>query len=205
MAFFSPFFPVSRHDPIWEVFENHPLLNPQSSIFRNVGERQVNRANVSETETEYRVEVEVPGYQKGEINIEYGNEGRSLIVSGRHESSFEQKPTEETTEAAPEEASDKGVTVEDAPEEGDANPAPEATPKADSTAVVETNANTDVGAPAPGAKVWVRERTVGSFSRTFSLPRGLDFNNASAALENGVLTVVFPKAAKQQPKTITIS
>jgi HSP20 family molecular chaperone IbpA len=205
MALFSPFFPVSRHDPIWEVFEDHPLLNLQSSFFRNVGERQVNKSNVSETETEYRVEVEVPGYQKGEINIEYGNGGRSLIVSGRHESSFEQKPTEETTETATEETSAKGVTVEDAPEEGDATPATVDTPKADSTAVVETNANTTVGAPTPAAKVWVRERSVGSFSRTFSLPRGLDFNNASAGLENGVLTVVFPKAAKQQPKTITIS
>jgi HSP20 family molecular chaperone IbpA len=202
MALFSPFFPISRHDPVWEAFEDHPLLNLQSSFLRNVGERQVNRANVSETETDYRVEVEVPGYRKGEINIEYGNEGRSLIVSGRHESSFEQNPADETTT---EETSDKGVTVEDAPEEGDATPAPEGTAKANSAAVVETNANTTVGAPAPASKVWVRERTVGSFSRTFSLPRGLDFNNASAGLENGVLTVVFPKAAKQQPKTITIS
>ena len=197
MALFSPFFPVSRHDPIWDVFEDHPLLNLQSSFFRNAGERQVNRANVSETETEYRVEVEVPGYQKGEINIEYGNDGRSLIISGRHESSFEQKPADET--------SAKGVTVEEAPEEGEATPARKDTPKTEATAVTTTNSNTAVGAAAPAEKVWVRERTVGSFSRTFSLPRGLDFNSASAGLEHGVLTIVFPKAAKQQPKTITIS
>jgi HSP20 family molecular chaperone IbpA len=194
MALFSPFFPVSRNDPFWDVFEDRPF-NLQSYLL-NAGDHQVNRANVSETETEYRVEVEVPGYQKSEINVEYGNEGRSLIVSGHHESTFEQKPADK--------ASRKGVTVEEVPEDGEPQPAGQTKPKAESTAVAETNKDTTVGTPAP-AKVWIRERTLGSFTRTFSLPGNLDLAKASAALEHGVLTVVIPKAAKHEPKKIAIS
>ena len=193
MAFFSPFLPVSRDDTFWDVFDDYPFLNVQSPSVRTGGERQTNRANVSETKTDYRVEIEVPGYQKNQINIEYGNEGRSLIISGRRESSFETKPEEES--------GGKKVTVEEVPEEGEERSAePE-----ESAAVAETKKDTTVGAPAPATKVWVRERTVGSFTRSFSLPAGLDLNKATAALDHGVLTVVIPKAAKHQPKRINIS
>lgn len=201
MALFSPFFPVSRNDPIWSVFDDHPFLNLQSPFSRNGGDRQVNRANVSETETEYRVEVEVPGYQKGEINIEYGNGGRSLIISGRKETSFEQKPGEESMEAS----GGRGVTVEEVPDEGEQKPATSDKPTAESTTVAETSQDTTVGTHAPATKIWVRERTIGSFSRTFALPAGLDLGKANAALEHGVLTVVIPKATKQEPRRIAIS
>jgi len=192
MAFFSPFLPVSRNDTFWDVFDDYPFLNVQTPSGRTGGERQSNRANVTETETDYRVEIEVPGYQKNQINIEYGNEGRSLIIAGRRESSFEQNPDEES--------GGKNVTVEEVPEEGEETSAG----KGESAAVAETKKDTTVGAPAPATKVWVRERTVGSFTRSFSLPAGLDLNKATAALDHGVLTVVIPKAAKHQPKRINI-
>ncbi|KAJ3807614.1 HSP20-like chaperone [Lentinula lateritia] len=52
----------------------------------------------------------------------------------------------------------------------------------------------------------VRERSVGKFSRTLQLPQGVKEEEIQASMENGVLTVTFPKAtAEEKPKKITIS
>ncbi|EEB99176.1 hypothetical protein MPER_01195, partial [Moniliophthora perniciosa FA553] len=52
----------------------------------------------------------------------------------------------------------------------------------------------------------VRERRYGKFSRTLRLPQGVKEEEIKASLENGVLSVIFPKAAKEDaPKRITIS
>ncbi|KAJ3910832.1 HSP20-like chaperone [Lentinula edodes] len=53
----------------------------------------------------------------------------------------------------------------------------------------------------------VRERSVGKFSRTLQLPQGVRASlEIKASMENGVLTVTFPKAtAEEKPKKITIS
>ncbi|KIK61000.1 hypothetical protein GYMLUDRAFT_199764 [Collybiopsis luxurians FD-317 M1] len=52
----------------------------------------------------------------------------------------------------------------------------------------------------------VRERRVGKFSRTLQLPQGVKEEEVKASMENGVLTLTFPKAtAEQTPRKITIS
>ncbi|KAK7037764.1 hypothetical protein VNI00_010725 [Paramarasmius palmivorus] len=52
----------------------------------------------------------------------------------------------------------------------------------------------------------VRERRFGKFSRTLRLPQGVKEEEIKASLENGVLTVTFPKSGKEAaPKKITIS
>ncbi|KAF5389011.1 hypothetical protein D9757_005161 [Collybiopsis confluens] len=52
----------------------------------------------------------------------------------------------------------------------------------------------------------VRERRFGKFSRTLQLPQGVKEEDIKAAMENGVLTVTFPKAAAEKAaKKITIS
>ncbi|KAJ8089120.1 hypothetical protein AAF712_010769 [Marasmius tenuissimus] len=52
----------------------------------------------------------------------------------------------------------------------------------------------------------VRERRFGKFSRTLQLPVGVKEENIKANLENGVLTVTFPKAGKEaEPRKIAIS
>lgn len=51
-----------------------------------------------------------------------------------------------------------------------------------------------------------RERESGKFSRTLRLPRGVKKEEISASMENGVLTVTFPKAAHEPaPRKITIA
>ena len=48
------------------------------------------------------------------------------------------------------------------------------------------------------------ERSFGNFSRTFSLPEGVDSSGVKAELKNGILTLTVPKVPEIQPKKITI-
>ena len=49
------------------------------------------------------------------------------------------------------------------------------------------------------------ERSYGTFSRSFQLPKNLDESKIEATFENGVLMVRIPKAALPQPKRIQVS
>ncbi|TFK26317.1 small heat shock protein [Coprinopsis marcescibilis] len=52
----------------------------------------------------------------------------------------------------------------------------------------------------------VRERKYGKLSRTLQLPAGVQEKEIKAQMDNGVLTVTFPKSAPElAPKKITIS
>ena len=49
------------------------------------------------------------------------------------------------------------------------------------------------------------ERTYGAFSRSFTLPARVDAEKVQAAFENGVLTIMVPKAEQARPRKISIS
>jgi HSP20 family protein len=53
---------------------------------------------------------------------------------------------------------------------------------------------------------FVRERSFGSFERSFSVPDGVDLDNVDASFKKGVLTVTLPKTAEAQKaeKKITV-
>lgn len=53
-------------------------------------------------------------------------------------------------------------------------------------------------------KVHLQERSYGSFSRSFSLPKDADSENVSASYVNGTLTVTVPKRPEVQPKEIEV-
>jgi HSP20 family protein len=48
------------------------------------------------------------------------------------------------------------------------------------------------------------ERSVGSFTRAFTLPEGVNADQIRADLKDGILTVNVPKAGEVQPKRITV-
>lgn len=50
----------------------------------------------------------------------------------------------------------------------------------------------------------VVERTYGSFSRSFQLPKGLDESKIEADYEDGILSIRIPKTALPQPRKISI-
>ena len=49
------------------------------------------------------------------------------------------------------------------------------------------------------------ERTFGTFSRSFTIPAGVQDDKISAEFKNGVLTVVLPKAEEARPQELKIS
>lgn len=55
-----------------------------------------------------------------------------------------------------------------------------------------------------GDTYYVCERRYGSFTRSFTLPQGVDVDHVNADLKNGVLTVTVPRVANQQPKKIAV-
>jgi HSP20 family protein len=56
-----------------------------------------------------------------------------------------------------------------------------------------------------GGRWLLRERRVGPFERTVTLPTTVDAERASAAFQDGVLTITLPKAEIATPKTIPVS
>lgn len=53
-------------------------------------------------------------------------------------------------------------------------------------------------------RYYAYERSYGTFSRTFTLPEGVDGDHVQADLKNGVLAVVLPKRMEMQPKKIAL-
>ena len=53
---------------------------------------------------------------------------------------------------------------------------------------------------------YVRERSFGSFERTFPVPEGVELDKVEASFKKGVLTVTLPKTAEAQKaeKKITV-
>jgi HSP20 family protein len=62
-----------------------------------------------------------------------------------------------------------------------------------------------IAAAAEGARYHRREREAGTFSRMIGLPGDIDTAKVNAQLQNGILTVVVPKAEVAKPKQITVS
>jgi HSP20 family protein len=56
-----------------------------------------------------------------------------------------------------------------------------------------------------GYKVHRVERDMTSFTRSFTLPTEVNADKIEAALQNGLLTLVLPKAEAAKPKQINIS
>ena len=55
-----------------------------------------------------------------------------------------------------------------------------------------------------GDKFYTYERSYGDFTRSFTLPEGVDTNSVNADLKDGVLTVMLKKTPEMQPKKIAI-
>lgn len=72
----------------------------------------------------------------------------------------------------------------------------------DGVLTVEAGNETDTDRSAEGYHV--RERRVGKFARSLSLPDNVDVDKITADIKNGVLTVTLPKTAAAQPKKIDI-
>ncbi|HYQ04746.1 MAG TPA: HSP20 family small heat-shock protein [Polyangiaceae bacterium] len=56
-----------------------------------------------------------------------------------------------------------------------------------------------------GDTFYTSERSYGSFTRSFTLPDGVDADKIRAELKEGVLTLLLPKRPESQPKKIAVT
>lgn len=165
--------------------------------------------DVIETEDSYHLEGELPGVADTR-DVEIGVEDNTLSIRGRIEK-FKQGSTPAATNTPPAAAS------EESPKElkrRSLNPTVEDTSDEDDFAVIsstsaasETNKTKEVSTeseaqkrqqnvsnkPQDGGKVWLSERSFGSFQRSFWFPTRVDVDGVTARLENGLLMIKVPK------------
>jgi len=61
-----------------------------------------------------------------------------------------------------------------------------------------------ISAVAEDARYHRREREAGTFSRIIGMPADVNSEKVEASLENGILTVVIPKAEAAKPRQIAV-
>ncbi|KAL9605105.1 MAG: hypothetical protein Q9219_000039 [cf. Caloplaca sp. 3 TL-2023] len=219
MGTFFPHFPAQAFAPFFRDLDS--FFPSEAFVSRSRHDRPFTpRFDVREVPAAYELQGELPGLKQEDIDLEFVD-ANTLVIKG--------KTARESTRSSDMDVKGKGIegaatpnttaadnvsetssnyqkaTVEDeyvdagAEREGSSsNTAKQGTP---------TPASTDVAAaPAqveqPGHKYWVSERSVGEFERTFSFPGKVDQEAVKASLKNGILSIIVPKAAKQERKIV---
>jgi len=170
------------------------------------------RFDVRETEAAYELHGELPGIDKKDVHIEF-TDGQTIVIRGRVERSY----TSGTPPAGLLQGAVSGrITEAGEGEQQTEKPAAhratvedEGAEAASSTEVTKKNSEKapehGEKAPGHGTKYWASERSVGEFSRSFSFPNRVDSEAVKASLDNGILSVVVPKAKKQEARRIAIN
>ncbi|KAI0869393.1 30 kDa heat shock protein [Hypoxylon argillaceum] len=174
------------------------------------------RFDVKETDQNYELHGELPGVEKKDVSIEF-SDLQTIVIRGNVQRTYTagtppagllgdtamsgaiaNEPHNDDSETR----SNKSfqATVEDDKEEGAKSNT------ATSGAVVESSKPETPAEPQQEKhKFWVYERSVGNFSRSFTFSSLVDHANVSASLDNGILTVVVPKAKKPDTRRIAIN
>lgn len=152
--------------------------------------------DVNETAETYELHGELPGIEQSDIDIEFVD-AETLTIKGKVERSYTSGTAPSSIGATSEKAAIKEKahqpSVED--EEGTSN---------EVAAKEEQSTKTRDVKQEPKDKLWVSERSVGEFSRSFTFPVRVDQDAVKASMRNGVLSVVVPKAKKVAYKKITV-
>jgi HSP20 family molecular chaperone IbpA len=141
------------------------------------------RFDVRESKEAYHLDGELPGINQKDIEIEF-SEPQTLVIKGRSVREYHSNNGNDEGITSP-----KPVTVED---EDNGN-----------TQAVE-KASTKKEVSKSNFKYWVSERSVGEFHRAFSFPSRVDQDAVKANLNNGILSIVVPKAAPPASRKINI-
>jgi len=224
MALFaSPFGESSLYGPekpfqnLFRMLDEFDTYNRRQPGTNEAGERSKRLAavrtfnpkfDVRETKEAYELHGELPGIDRDQIDIQF-TEPQTLVISGHVERSYTSgnPPAgllehDEDGHRAIEQGGSHQPTVEDedAPADEDKTVGKHLA-KSDTSQAQKVD---DKG-QQPTDKLWLSERAVGSFTRTFGFPTRVDRDAVKAGLENGVLTITVPKAKKQESRRITIN
>lgn len=166
----------------------------------------VPKFDLKETEAAYELHGELPGVEKENVHVEF-SDAQTIVIRGRVERSY---PSSSPAPAAPLVAQKTGEsqrslqpTVEDDTEDEEGATIVSHAAKEDSGKAVAEQQKAKQQQQQQH-KYWITERSVGEFSRTFQFPGRVDPDHVRAALDNGILTVVVPKAKRHESRRIEI-
>jgi len=155
--------------------------------------------DVRETENAYELHGELPGIEREHVNIEF-TDPQTIVIRGRAERSYTSGTPPTTMTGA---IMEKGETSHKATVEDEATE--EAKEQGNQTQVAKRQDHQLEKQKPQAEKYWVSERSIGEFSRTFSFPTRVDQETVTANLNNGILTIVVPKARKSEARRIAIN
>jgi HSP20 family molecular chaperone IbpA len=166
--------------------------------------------DVRETENAYELHGELPGIERENVNIEF-TEPQTIVIHGRVERTYQSgTPPSGAIEGGAQTSGaiteggeqDHGkphkVTVEDENSE-------QAKDAGTVTKHQGQQQQQKQQQQQPKEKLWVSERSIGEFSRTFSFPTRVDQDGVQASLNNGVLSVIVPKVKKHETRRIQVN
>lgn len=150
-------------------------------------------ADVTETADAYVVVLELPGVEKGAIDVQASD--RSLLITAQRRRSDRAPAASQCAAAA-------------APAALEAAAAPEADLWAESVAP-EAAAASAVAAPTAAARPsqampLLREFRYGTWSRRFRLPQPIEREQLRAVYRDGLLTITAPKATTTSTVSVTV-
>jgi HSP20 family molecular chaperone IbpA len=154
--------------------------------------------DVTELDDSYELHGELPGLQRKDIHVEF-IEPRTLLISGKIERARRYGSLPEgwlgVTSSVPDAEVGEPSTQKDkgAEQKGDQNGDSKATEGGS-----KDNKNTTY------PKMWVSERSVGEFSRTFNFPHHIKQDGTLATLEGGILFVKIPKTERSEGHIIKV-
>lgn len=183
----SSFTPLFR---LLDDFDNYSRQGGASSFPRE--DQSVSlwqpKFDVRESGGLYELHGELPGMSKEDIYIEFP-EPQTLVVRGKSEREYS-KDLPSSSANRVEDVSDKSAITEAGEGHG---------------VDAVTQSPDKAGEKKEQLRYWLRERTVGEFSRTFSFPSPVDQDGISAGFRDGILSLSVPKAKKSQPRRIAIN
>lgn len=166
--------------------------------------------DVREVANAYELHGELPGVTKENVNIEF-TEPQTLVIRGKTVRSYTAgtppaAQLEDTTMSGAiaegeETKNSHRATVEDEAE----SEARESGSEADTPATTPKLEKKEPAKPADKAKYWLTERSIGEFSRSFNFPSRVDQDEVTAKFEDGILTIVVPKAKKHEARRIVVN
>jgi HSP20 family protein len=169
----DPFFgrtPVAYADRGRSVFDD-----PFFGLARN-GLRPA--VDVAEEGNSYIIEAELPGVRKEDINVQIGDNGRSVTIEGK----IVRRPRQQEPSTI-ETSANEGVQEGESPLKNN---------------LIRTRLLTILSFPASpeSTKVSVERESTGhtTFTRSITLPTQVDASKVSAKLADGVLTLTVPRA-----------
>jgi len=150
--------------------------------------------DIREFDSHYELHGELPGMDKDNVHLEF-TEPQTLRVGGKVERDYsaDQQSSDRVKEVGTDDVTAEKHRKAPVADEGDGKELQHAP-----DAAVEKRG-------ADSARVWLTERSVGEFARSFSFPSAVDQDSVTASFKDGILQIKVPKAAKSGSRRITIS